>query len=76
MRVSYALCFIMCSLCLFNPASQLPYINKLGLSITIITNMILQILTFLVSIIWLNFVLICFFRAFYVFLHIVASMFH
>ena len=26
----YALCFIMCSLCLFNPASQLPYINKLS----------------------------------------------
>jgi len=25
----YALCFIMCSLSLFNPASQLPYINKL-----------------------------------------------
>jgi len=26
----YALCFIMLSLCLFNPASQLPYINKLS----------------------------------------------
>ena len=26
----YALCFIMRSLCLFNPASQLPYINKLS----------------------------------------------
>ena len=26
----YALCFIMCSLCLFYPASQLPYINKLS----------------------------------------------
>ena len=26
----FALCFIMCSLCLFSPASQLLYINKLS----------------------------------------------